>query len=73
MRPYFSDLDETMFNTLVEKYRKGVPKSPLVTPDHIAKRVAWMNLGAAKPISVKYEDVVAPELAKRAAAELLKQ
>jgi NitT/TauT family transport system substrate-binding protein len=73
MRQYFPDLKEDIFNVLVEIYRKGTPKSPVITQEQITKQVAWMNLGTEEPISAKYEGVVATEPAQRAAAELLKR
>jgi NitT/TauT family transport system substrate-binding protein len=73
MRQYFADIDPTAFDLAEATYRKGSPKTPVITREQIDKATAWMNLGVAKPISARYEDIVAPAAAQAALASLPKQ
>jgi NitT/TauT family transport system substrate-binding protein len=73
MRQYFPDIDEPVFNRIVATYAKAVPKSPVITRDQVAKTIAFMNIGAAAPVTAKYEAVVLPEPAEAAARDLLKK
>ncbi len=69
-RKYFPDLDEGLFNRLVEVHRSGTAKSPIISPENVQKTAAWVNLVLpTKP--PEYKTVVAPEFAERAAKELL--
>jgi NitT/TauT family transport system substrate-binding protein len=70
MRPFFPDLDETLFKQVVETYRKAAAPSPILTREHVEKTVAWMNIGAKTKVSAKFEDVVDDRLAKEAVAGL---
>jgi NitT/TauT family transport system substrate-binding protein len=70
MRQYFPDLDETLFQTVVETYRKATPRSPVLTREQVDKTVAWMNIGAKTRVSAKFEDVVDDRLAKEALANV---
>lgn len=70
MRQYFPDLDETLFQTVVETYRKATPRSPVLTREQVDKTVAWMNIGAKTKVSAKFEDVVDDRLAKEALANV---
>lgn len=73
MRPYFPELDEPVYNLIVEMYRKATPRTPVISAEQLAKTVAWMNLGAPKPTEAKYDAVVTVEAAQRAAAQILKR
>jgi sulfonate transport system substrate-binding protein len=70
MRQYFPDLDEALFQTVVETYRKATPRSPVLTREQVDKTVAWMNIGAKTKVSAKFEDVVDDRLAKEALANV---
>ncbi len=70
MRQYFPDLDDTLFQTVVETYRKATPRSPVLTREQVDRTVAWMNIGAKTKVSAKFEDVVDDRLAKEALANV---
>ena len=72
MRQYFPELEEHIYNRVVETYSKATSKTPVVTAEQTAKQVTWMNLGSSKPISVEYGKVFAIEPARTIAADLLK-
>ena len=72
MRRAFPSVDQQAFDMAVDTYRMATPHSPVITPGQVTKTLAWMNLGVAHPITARYEDVVAVEPARTAAAELLK-
>lgn len=72
MRQYFPDIDELLFNQVVETYRKATPRSPVLTREQLDKTVAWMNIGAQKKTTAKFEDVVDDSLANEALADLKK-
>jgi NitT/TauT family transport system substrate-binding protein len=72
MRRYFADIDPAAFALAEETYRKGSPKTPVITREQIEKATAWMNLGVAKPIAARYEDIVAAAPAQAALASLSK-
>ena len=68
---YFPDVEDGVFNAAFAKYLRGIPSSAVVTPQQLAKIVDWMNLSEPTPISVRYTDVVAPEIAIQADKEIL--
>ena len=71
VRKYFPELDASIADRVIDAYRLATASNPMITPENVTGTAEWMSLAAPKPISVKYEDVVAPEIAKRAAAEIL--
>jgi NitT/TauT family transport system substrate-binding protein len=68
---YFPDVEDGVFNLAFAKYLRGIPTSPVVTPDQLAKIVDWLNLSEPTPISVRYADVVAPDIAIQANKDIL--
>jgi NitT/TauT family transport system substrate-binding protein len=59
VRPYFADLEESVFKLACETYRKATSRTPQLSRAQLDKTVAWMNIGAKAPIATKYEDVIA--------------
>lgn len=59
VRPYFADLEESVFKLACETYRKATSRTPQLSRAQLDKTVAWMNIGAKAPIASKYEDVIA--------------
>jgi len=57
VRRYFPDMDQGVYDTAFEKYRKGVPTSPLVVPDQVEKLVKFMHISKGVPVSAKLSDV----------------
>lgn len=70
MRQYFPELEDSVYEVMVEKYRLATSKSPMITPDQIARTVAWMNLGQPTPYSANYLDIVDPAMAQETLAAL---
>ena len=68
VRPFFTSLDEPVFRAAVERYRKASAGTLDLTSEHVAKTVAWMNIGAKTKTEAKFEDVVAAEFMKAAIA-----
>jgi hypothetical protein len=44
-----------------------------VTPEQLTKIVGWLNLSEPTPLAVRYDEVVAPELARQAGKDILGQ
>lgn len=63
-RKRFPDVDEGIFNAAFAKYVRGVPTSPLITPEQVKRTIDWMNLMPRKPITASYLDLVYPDLAR---------
>jgi NitT/TauT family transport system substrate-binding protein len=72
MQHYFPDVEAPILARIVTTYRSALPTTPVITREEVAKTVAFMNIGAAKPIEATYESVVLPEPAEAAAKALLK-
>lgn len=72
LRKHFPDLDEATFNAIWTRYSKGIPKSPVVSPEKIDKTIEWLNITTSPPVVVKYEGVANADAARPAEAELLK-
>jgi sulfonate transport system substrate-binding protein len=68
MQHYFPDVEPAIIARIVTTYRAALPTTPVISREEVAKTVAFMNIGAAKPIDVTYESVVLPEPAEAAAA-----
>ncbi len=73
MQHYFPDVEASILARIVTTYRAALPSTPVISREEVAKTVAFMNIGAAKPIDVTYESVVLPEPAEAAAAALRTQ
>lgn len=70
VRPYFPTLDEAVYATVFERYRKASANTPVLTQDNLDRTVAWMNIGVKSKVTAKFEDVVAPEPARQAVESL---
>jgi len=57
VRRSFADVEDAVFKAACETYRKATPRTLKFTKDHLEKTLTWMNLGAKKPVTVKYEDL----------------
>jgi ABC-type nitrate/sulfonate/bicarbonate transport system substrate-binding protein len=57
VRPYFLDVDEPVFNSACETYRKATPRTLAFGKENLEKTLAWMNLGSRSPITAKFEDL----------------
>jgi NitT/TauT family transport system substrate-binding protein len=72
MRPQIKDVPPEAIDAVIEKYRHGAARTPVISPAQVEATVRWMNLGESKPISVRFEDAVDNTAAEAAAAAILK-
>jgi NitT/TauT family transport system substrate-binding protein len=72
MRPQIKDVPPEAIDAVIEKYRHGAARTPVISPAQVEATVRWMNLGESKPMSVRFEDVVDNGGAEAAAAAILK-
>jgi len=72
MRPQLKDVPPEALDAVIEKYRHGAARTPVISPAQVEATVRWMNLGESKPVSVRFEDVVDNSGAEAAAAAILK-
>ncbi len=68
VRQYFPDVDPEVYARAAETYRAASARSPVITPEGLARNVAWLNLSGGKPVTARYEDVVDPVPAREAVA-----
>lgn len=71
VRAHFADIDEAVFERAWQDYRKGIPPSPVINPQQLEKTAAWLNITAQSKVTATYTDLIAPEFAREAAAEIL--
>ena len=65
LREHYPDLDEGIFNAAFASYVKGVPASPVVTPEELRATIAWRNIGVKEPKTIEFEKVVEPAISKQ--------
>jgi NitT/TauT family transport system substrate-binding protein len=70
-RPYFKAMDDAVFNAAFDKYATGLPTDPVITPDQLARTVAFMNRVKKTPVSANYDDVVYAQFGREAGKEIL--
>ena len=68
LRPYFADLDDKTFDTIITKYSRASAKSALVSRAEYNAAERWANLDSPKTLSAPYSAVVDPSLAQKAMA-----
>jgi NitT/TauT family transport system substrate-binding protein len=64
VRRYFPDMDDAVYNAAFDKYRKGVPTSPMVVPDQLEKLLKFMQISKGTPVSATLADVFHPGIAE---------
>ena len=67
----FPDIDPKLFASFEPDYRPAAAPNPVITPEDYGRLLKWMNILDPKPITVRYEQMINTEFAKRAAAEIL--
>jgi len=72
MRPQIKDVPSDALDAVIEKYRHGAASTPVISRAQVETTQRWMNLGEAKPISVRFEDVVDNRDAEAAVAAIMK-
>ncbi|HUD61329.1 MAG TPA: ABC transporter substrate-binding protein [Acetobacteraceae bacterium] len=71
VRTFFQDTPEAEFNTAYNTYIKALPATPIISQAQVDSTVKMVNLTEKTPITVTYDQVVYPDLAREAAKELL--
>ena len=64
VRRYFPDMEDGVYNTAFDKYRKGVPTSPMVVPDQLEKLIKFMHISKGTPVSATLSEVFYPDIAE---------
>jgi ABC-type nitrate/sulfonate/bicarbonate transport system substrate-binding protein len=64
VRHYFPDMDDAVYNAAFDKYRKGVPTTPMVVPDQLEKLLKFMQISKGAPVSATLADVFHPGIAE---------
>jgi ABC-type nitrate/sulfonate/bicarbonate transport system substrate-binding protein len=72
LRLQIKDVPPDALDAVLEKYRQGAARTPVIHRDQVEATLRWMNLGDAKPISARFEDVVDNRDAEAAAAAIMK-
>ncbi len=67
----FPDIDAKLFASFEPTYRSAAAQTPVITSDDYARLLKWMHILDPKPVTVRYEQMIDTEFAKRAAAEIL--
>jgi NitT/TauT family transport system substrate-binding protein len=70
-RKYFPDMAEDVFDASFDEHVKGLPATLEISPAQLDKTLAFMNALDKKTVTASYADVVYPDLAHEAAAEIL--
>jgi len=68
LRPYFADLDDKTFDTIITKYSRASATSSVVTRREFDAALRWANLDSPKTLSAPYSAVVDPSFAEKAMA-----
>ena len=71
VRPAFAETDEAIFNEAWDNYQQTIPKTPVISRAQFEKTEAWLNITAAKPLTVRFEDSIISKIAEEAAADIL--
>jgi NitT/TauT family transport system substrate-binding protein len=64
VRRYFPDMEDGVYNTAFDKYRKGVPTSPMVTDEQVQNVVKFMHISKGVPVTATRADVFEPSIAE---------
>lgn len=70
-RAHFADIDEATFNETYTEHLKGIPRSPVTTPEQFQKTLDAFYLGTKTQLTVPYAKGVSPDLANQATKEIL--
>ena len=72
-RAHFSDIDEATFNETYAEHLKGIPESPVLTPEQYQQTVKAYFFGTKTQLTVPYEKAVAPDFARQAQRDILRR
>lgn len=69
----FPEFDQAILTKVWPNYMKGLPQTPVISRAQFDRTQSWLNITAATPFAVKFENVVTTDVAARVAKELLGQ
>lgn len=72
-RAHFSDLDEPTFNLTYPEHMKGVPESPVLSPEQYQQTLKAYLLGTKTQLTVPYEKAINTEFARQAQKDVLQR
>jgi NitT/TauT family transport system substrate-binding protein len=70
-RSAYPEMDESIFNAAWENYRKAIPTTPIISREQFENTKKWLDITAAAPLTVRYEDSIVNKIAQDAAADIL--
>ncbi len=70
-RGHFSELDDATFNESYAEHIKGIPDTPLLSPEQYQQTVKAYLLGTKTQLTVPYDKAFYPEFARQAQKEIL--
>jgi len=70
-RAHFSDIDEATFNETYGEHLKGIPESPVLTPEQYQQTLKAYFFGTKTQLTVPYEKAVASDFARQAQRDIL--
>jgi NitT/TauT family transport system substrate-binding protein len=65
LRAFFPDIDEAIYNKMIDSYLKVSPKTAVITKDDLDRTAKWASIGGAA-VKIPFETVVDDKLAKAA-------
>jgi NitT/TauT family transport system substrate-binding protein len=73
VRPFVAGDDPALIDRMIERYRGGQAKTPVVTRSQFEGTLRWVDLSESKPLSVRMEQVVYNKAALQAEKEILQK
>ncbi len=70
-RSVYPEMDDAIFNAAWENYRTAIPTTPIISRSQFENTRKWLEITAAAPLAVRYEDSIVSKMAQDAAAEIL--
>jgi NitT/TauT family transport system substrate-binding protein len=71
VRPYMLNADPHVLDTMIEKYRRGCARTPLVNRARFDNAVRWVNIGRPTPLMTTMEQAVYMTAAEAAVASIM--
>ena len=72
-RAHFSDIDEATFNETYTDHLKGIPDTPVLTPEQYQQTVKAYFLGTKTQLTMPYDKAFFPDFAKQAEGQAVRR
>ena len=72
-RSHFSELDDATFNETYTQHLKGMPESPVLSPEQYQQTLKAYLLGTKTQLTVPYEKAIYSDFAKQAQKDILQR